>query len=67
MQATLAPRRPFEVLNGIGQVHPLALNTRFLQQLVKQFTRGTHERLTQAIFYISRLFTHHDNVCPGRA
>src|SRR5205085_2393688 len=63
MNATLAPRRAFptEMLDGIGYVDVIAINTCLGQRLVEQAAGGSHEWLTLDVLAVAWLFSHEYN------
>jgi hypothetical protein len=53
--APLALRFPFEMLDGIRDIHVPTGNAGFDESLVKSFTCRSDERMTRHIFLIARL------------
>lgn len=58
---------PFEVLHRVGDVHFLAINSRFDERFVQQLSRWTDKRFAREIFVIARLFTDEDDFGVARA
>jgi len=52
---------PFEVLYRVGDVHFLAIDSRFFERLIHDFSGGPNERFARDVFVIARLFANeHD-------
>ena len=64
VNATLAPRFPFEMLHDVGHIDLIARDTGCLERLVEHASRGPDERLSRQIFCIARLFAdeHHSGI-----
>ena len=65
VQAALASRHPFEMLDGIGHVHRGARDAGYLEGLVENAAGRSDERVSRAILDIARLFA--DQYQPGFA
>src|SRR5688572_24282041 len=65
VNAPLPFRFPFEVLHRVRDIDLVAVDARFLQRLVEQLSRRSHERLPLQIFVVAGLFAHEHH--PGRA
>jgi hypothetical protein len=67
MDAQLASRLPLEMLHGIRHVDFAAIDLRFFQSLVQQFSRRPDKRFSLLVFLVTRLFAdHHDRDLPPR-
>ena len=61
VNAQLAARFPFEMLDGVGYIHLLPIDLHIFQALIEQLTRGTDEGTACSVFVISWLLAdHHD-------
>jgi hypothetical protein len=60
MQAPLSPQNPFEMLDGIGDIHVLALYVRFCESFVQDSPGRADEWVALPIFHVTGLFTNED-------
>ncbi len=65
VQPDSSPRFPLEMLDGIGNVHLTAIDTRGLEALIEQLTGRPNKRPTLLVFPIARLFAHQENSRVG--
>src|SRR5205823_14339726 len=56
MNPAFPPGLPLEMFHRVRDVNFLAINSRFLERSVHDFSRGPNERFTLLIFVIARLF-----------
>ena len=54
---------PFEMLDGICQVDPFAVDTRGEEGFVQEFSGRADERFSLEILLIARLFADHHDLC----
>lgn len=62
MNAALPALQKFEVLYGIGDVNLLPIEPRFVHRFAEQLAGRPNERMAFAVFFITGLFAHHNNV-----
>src|SRR5881397_1026353 len=55
MNPTLPTGLPFEVFHRVGDVNFLAINSRFFEGLIHDFSSGSNEGITLLVFVIARL------------
>jgi hypothetical protein len=56
-----------EVLDGVGKVDPIPLNSRGLEGRIQEPAGRSHKRMPGKILFVPRFFTHHDQVSARRA
>src|SRR5690349_5992840 len=56
-----------EVLDGVGDVYPRAIDAGRLQSLVQQAPRRPHERMSLPILLVARLLAHQHDLGPFRS
>jgi hypothetical protein len=67
VQPDLAARFPFEMLNGIGNVHISPIDACRLEAFVKKLTSRPDKRLPLLVFAIAGLFPHQEQSGMGAA
>src|SRR5882672_1958803 len=69
VNAAFATRLPFEMFDNISDVSLRAIDTRFVERIIKKPTGGTNEGLSRKIFFIAGLFAdkHHHSAATAFA
>jgi len=67
MNPALPTRLPFEVFHRVRDVNFLAINSRFFEGLIHDFSSGSNEGFTLLIFVIARLLADQHDRCVFRA
>ena len=67
MDAPLAARLPFEVLDRVRDVGLVAVDPCFHERLVEELSRRPDKRLAREVFLVAGLFADEDHLSSGRA
>jgi hypothetical protein len=67
VQTPLAARLEFEVLDGVGDKDPLAVEPRATQGLIEDSAGGPHERTSGEILGVAGLLSHQHDRGPSRS
>jgi hypothetical protein len=63
VNATFAPRLPFEMFDGVGDVAGISVNSRLCECTIKKSAGRADERMALLVFLISRLLANQEDFC----
>ena len=63
VNTTFAPRLPFEVFDGVGDVAGIPVNSRLCECTIQKPSRRSDKRMALLVFLISRLLANQEDFC----
>ena len=63
VQAAFPTRFPLEMLDDVGYVNIITINSGSQQGFIKESPCRSHKRSSLKVFFVARLFAHHHHAC----